>query len=198
MEPLYFANPSRWRKWLEKNHAGKPECLVGYWKKKKKQTGKPSMDWEQSVDEALCFGWIDGVRRSLGADAFTIRFTPRKPGSHWSAKNIKRVAELEAAGLMHAAGREIFARRDARKQDRYSHEQKIAPALGKPLEAVFRKDRKAWEAWQAMAPYYRKAAAWWVIGAKQEETRLRRLGILIAHSARGEKVPPLRPPGKKA
>jgi len=137
------------------------------------------------------------VGRSVREESFAIRFTPRRPGSIWSAKNVKRVQELEAAGLMHAAGRAAFAKRDAKKANAYSHEQAEEPALGKELEKVFREDAAAWKAWQGMAPYYRKASTWWVVSAKQEATRLRRLGILMAHSAKGEKVPPLAPPARK-
>lgn len=188
MEPVFFPTQAAWRKWLFTHHGQEKECLVGYWKK---ATGKPSVDWDQTVDEALCFGWIDGIRRSLGAESFTIRFTPRRKGSAWSAKNLKRISELEASGLLHEAGRAALLARKAGRTTFYSDGQ--APEFTRELGAIFRKHKKAWKAWEAMAPSYRKVAAWWVESAKKEETRQRRLAILVEYSAEGKKVPPLQP-----
>ena len=184
IDPLYFAAPDAFRAWLKTHHAKAPELLVGYYKV---GSGKPSMTWPQSVDEALCFGWIDGVRRSLGAEAYTIRFTPRRAGSIWSAVNIKRVEALEAEGRMAAAGRKAFAARTVAKSAIYSFEQgdlTLPPVYEKKLKA----NKAAWKDFQARPAWYRKKATWWVMSAKQEATRMKRLDKLIAVHAEGKLV----------
>jgi uncharacterized protein YdeI (YjbR/CyaY-like superfamily) len=188
-EPTFFATQKAWRQWLQKHHANETELLVGFYKK---ATGKPSIDWKQSVDEALCFGWIDGVRKSLGYEAYTIRFTPRRSTSIWSAANIKRIAELTELGLMHASGLKAFNGRNVEKTNRYSFEQ-LDIAFTKEQERAFKKNAKAWKQFLAMPPSYRKPATWWVISAKQEATKEKRLATLIQDSEAGIRIKPLRP-----
>jgi uncharacterized protein YdeI (YjbR/CyaY-like superfamily) len=187
MKPLFFSKPFDFRKWLEKNHAKETELLVGFYKV---SSGKPSITWPESVDEALCFGWIDGVRKSIDDESYTIRFTPRKPGSIWSAVNIKKVAELTKKGLMHPAGLAAFEKRKDYKSAVYSFEQKEI-SLGE-YEKKLKANKKAWSFWSTQAPSYRKAATWWVISAKQEATRAKRLATLITDSEAGLRIAQMR------
>ena len=188
-KPIYFATPTKFRAWLEKNHDRKTELVVGFYKK---GSGKPSMTWPEAVDEALCFGWIDGVRHSVDDERYTNRFTPRRRGSNWSSVNVKRVRELTREGKMTPAGLKAFV---ARKQSAgYSYEQRDAARLAPTDERRFRADAKAWTFFQARAPSYRKAAIWWIASAKKPETRRKRLDQLIADSRRGRTVPPLTSP----
>ncbi len=192
MKPTFFETPSRFRSWLEKHHATSSELLVGFYKK---GSGRPSITWPESVDQALCFGWIDGIRRTIDAESYTIRFTPRKPRSIWSAVNIKRAKELAEWGLMRPAGMKAF---EARADDRsaiYAYEQRRAPTLDADSKLRFRAHPEAWEFFLSKPPSYRKAAIHWVISAKKEETRNRRLATLIDDSAHGRIIRPLRPPG---
>ena len=173
------------RAWLEENHDRATELWVGF---HKKGSGRPSITWPESVDEALCFGWIDGVRKSLGPESYMIRFTPRKARSTWSAVNIKRARELAAEGRMRPAGLKAF---EARTDDRsaiYSYEQRHAARLDPEHEREFRANAKAWDWFQSRPPSYRKTATWWVVSAKREETRLRRLRTLIEDSAQGKTI----------
>ena len=191
MEPTdvqFFAAPEAWRAWLEAHHADAGEVWVGY---HKRATGRPSLTWAQSVDEALCFGWIDGIRKRIDDDRYVIRFTPRKPRSVWSKVNIGRVEELSRLGLMRPAGMAAFAARDEARSGIYSFEQGEPPRLSAEQEAAFRADPAAWAWWEAAAPSYRRAATWWVVSAKREETRARRLATLIADSAAGRRIGPL-------
>jgi uncharacterized protein YdeI (YjbR/CyaY-like superfamily) len=191
--PIFFATGAEFRAWLERHHADERELLVGYFKR---GTGRPSMTWQESVDEALCFGWIDGVRRGIDADSYSIRFTPRQKRSTWSAINIKRAGELIAEGRMAPAGLAAF---EARTDDRsaiYSYEQRHAAELDAEQRARFEASPDAWAWFQAAAPSYRRTAIHWVTSAKKPETRERRLATLIADSAAGRKVGPLRRPGE--
>ena len=188
LKPRFFATPADFRGWLEKHHATARELVVGF---HKRESGKPSITWPESVDQALCFGWIDGVRRSLDAGSYTIRFTPRKPTSTWSAVNMARVKELTEQGLMHPAGVKAFEARLAGKSAIYSYEQRAAASLDDAGERQFRANRKAWEFFQRQAPWYRRVSAYWVISAKREETRARRLETLIADSEAGRRIKPL-------
>ena len=185
MDPIFFSQPSDFRKWLEQNHDKAQELWVGYYKK---TSGLPSITWPESVDEALCFGWIDGLRKSIDEKSYKIRFTPRKPGSHWSAVNIKRVEELTALGVMQTAGLEAFKKRDAKRSKRAAYEQQDVK-LPEEYELKIRANKKAWEHYHSLAPSYKKTTIWWVISAKQEATRLKRLDTLIASSEKGEKIP---------
>jgi uncharacterized protein YdeI (YjbR/CyaY-like superfamily) len=188
LAPTFFATPADFRAWLEAHHETNQELWVGYYKK---GSGRPSLTWPESVDEALCFGWIDGVRKSIDEVSYTIRFTPRKPGSTWSAVNIKRVEALTAMGLMRPAGLTAFAERVEEKSGIYAYEQRQVAELSEAQDAQFRANPTAWEFFQSQAPSYRRAAVWWVASAKKEETRQKRLATLIADSAQGRTVPPL-------
>jgi uncharacterized protein YdeI (YjbR/CyaY-like superfamily) len=192
MEPVFFAGPDQWRAWLARHHATAGELWVGF---HKRGTGRPSLTWPESVDQALCYGWIDGVRKSLGAESYMIRFTPRRAGSTWSKVNLARIEELEASGLMQPAGRAAHAARTAAKSGIYSYEQRAEARLTPEQERTFRRNRKAWSYFQAEAPWYRRTATYWVASAKREETRAKRLTTLIADSAAGKRIGPLRRPG---
>ena len=184
MKPTFFKSPSELRKWFEKNHATAKELLVGF---HRKDTGRPTITWPESVAEALCFGWIDGIRRRMDAERYTIRFTPRRRGSSWSAVNIRMVQELEAAGRMTAAGRAAFEGRRAADSPGYSYERRNAEFDERCLE-IFKKNGKAWAFFQAQPPGYRRLLTFYVMSAKQEDTRDRRLAKLIASSASGKRL----------
>ncbi|HUM46042.1 MAG TPA: YdeI/OmpD-associated family protein [Chitinophagales bacterium] len=178
MTATFFATQAAFRTWLKKHHKKETELLVGFYKV---DSGKPSITWSQSVDQALCFGWIDGVRRSIDKESYSIRFTPRKHNSTWSAINIKKVAELTAAGLMTPEGLKAFELRTANRSGIYSHE-KEPVSLAPKYERQFRKDKLAWDFFKKQAPSYRKVMLHWVMNAKQEKTRLSRLEKTIAIS----------------
>ena len=182
--PVFFATEADFRRWLEANYQSAPELLVGFWKK---GSGKPSIDWPQARDQALCFGWIDGIRRSLGEEAYTIRFTPRRKGSIWSKVNVARYDALTAAGQMTPAGVRAYEE-NKHKSGLYSYEneQKKLTADEKKL---FRRNKAAWSDWEKRPPGYRKAVLHWVTSAKRPETRTKRLATLIGCSAKGEKIP---------
>ncbi len=189
-KPVYFRNQSELRWWFEKNHHRETELWVGYYKK---GTGKPGITWPESVDEALCFGWIDGIRKSIDEKRYCIRFTPRRPGSNWSEINIERVSALRKLGLMRPSGEAAFARKDARKTRTASYEQKSV-VLPEDYAKLFRANKIAWSNFNAHPPGYRRTAIWWVISAKREETRRKRLDILIRDSEEGQRIKPLRRP----
>ncbi|QEH36582.1 hypothetical protein OJF2_51660 [Aquisphaera giovannonii] len=185
MEPSFFETPAEFRAWLAENHATAAYLLVGFYKK---GTGRKSITWPESVDEALCYGWIDGVRKGIDAESYTIRFTPRKPGSIWSSVNVRKIQELTEIGRMKPAGLAAF---EARKEDRsgiYSHEQGDVE-LPEPYQGLLRANPAAWAFFESQPPSYRKTASWWVTSAKKEETRRKRLDSLAAYSAKGERVP---------
>jgi len=187
--PAFYASPEAWRAWLAAHHADEHEHWVGF---HKRGTGRPSITWPESVDQALCFGWIDGVRKRVDDDRYMIRFTPRKRASRWSRVNVARVAELTEAGLMHPAGLAAFEART--EEGTYSYEQREAAAFDPGRERRFRADEAAWAWFAAQAPWYRRTATHWVMSAKREETRDRRLARLIEDSAAGRAVGPLRRP----
>ena len=182
---IYFRSPAAFRAWLERHHATQRELLVGFYRV---GTGKPSMTWSESVDQALCFGWIDGVRRSVDDDRYTIRFTPRKPKSNWSRINMAKVETLRKAGMMAPPGEKAFAAREEGRSGVYSFEQERPMELSPAYRKRFRANRKAWDWFQSQAPYYRRTIAFWVMSAKREETREKRLATLIADSSRGRRV----------
>jgi uncharacterized protein YdeI (YjbR/CyaY-like superfamily) len=188
MKPTFFATPEKFRAWLSAHHAAATELVVGFYKR---GSSKPSITWPESVDEALCYGWIDGVRRSLGEDAYTIRFTPRRPTSIWSSINVRRVEALSAAGRMQAAGLRAFEARTAAKTGIYSFERTEAAALTPAQERKLRANAKAARFFDSQAPWYRRAALHWVVSAKREDTREKRLAQLIADSAAGRTIAPL-------
>ncbi len=185
MTATFFSGQTEFRKWLDQNHNKKQELWVGYYKK---ATGLPSMTWSESVDEALCFGWIDGIRKSIDEKSYMIRFTPRNPKSTWSAVNIKKVAKLKKNGLMSLSGIKAFPKRDKKNSKIYSFERKNV-TLASKHESAFKQNKKAWSYFKLSAPSYKKQAIWWVMSAKKEETRQRRLGVLIHHSAKEDKIP---------
>ena len=182
-EPAFFPTAADFRRWLEANHATAPELLVGFWKK---GSGKPSIDWPQARDQALCYGWIDGVRKSLGDDAYTIRFTPRRKGSIWSKVNVERFHALKTAGQMTQAGERAF---QAGRENRSHYSYESAPRELAPEEiAQFKANAAAWADWEKRPPGYRKVVLHWVTSAKRPETRARRLATLIEDSAASRKI----------
>jgi uncharacterized protein YdeI (YjbR/CyaY-like superfamily) len=193
MKPSFFKCPADFRAWLETSHQNCAELWVGFYKK---SSVKPSVTYPEALDEALCFGWIDGVRKSVAGDAYTIRFTPRKPGSQWSAVNTKRAQELADQGRMRPAGLKAFA--GAKDQPRkYSYEQRHRACFAADQERQFRAVRPAWDFFQSQPPWYRRTATFWVISAQKQETRQRRLASLIQASRRGRPIGPLTRPVPK-
>ncbi|HMI07048.1 MAG TPA: YdeI/OmpD-associated family protein [Flavobacterium sp.] len=188
MKPHFFKDQNDFRKWLSKNHEKETELLVGF---HKVGSRKPSMTWPESVDQALCFGWIDGVRKSVDADSYTIRFTPRKSDSIWSTVNINKMEVLTKAGLMQPAGLAAFAKRKDSKSGIYSHETE-EKSLTPAYEKIFRANKKAWDFFCSQPPGYRKTAIHLVMTAKQEKTQISRLESLIADSAAGLRMKQLR------
>ena len=180
-EPRFFRTPAELRRWFARHHTSASELWLGYWKV---GSGERSVTWPESVDEALCVGWIDGVRKRIDDERYVIRFSPRKPSSIWSAVNIARVQALEAEGRLQDAGCAAFAARRENKSGVYSFEQ---PSVELPdaYTTLLQANRKAWVHFEARAPSYRKAVMWWVVSAKQEATRRRRLEMLIEHGERG-------------
>ena len=182
--PKFFKTPAAFSKWLAANHAKSKELWVGF---HKKSSAKPSIDWPESVDEALCFGWIDGIRKNVDAESYKIRFTPRKPASIWSAVNIRNVERLLKEKRMQPAGLKAYAARKENRSGIYSYEQRstelVEPYLGK-----LKRNKAAWRFFQAQPPGYRKIMNWWVVSAKQEATRLKRIEKLIEESAQGRRM----------
>jgi uncharacterized protein YdeI (YjbR/CyaY-like superfamily) len=189
--PVFFASTEEFRAWLARHHASASELWVGF---HKKHTGRPTLTWPESVDAALAFGWIDGIRKSLDADAYVIRFTPRKRGSIWSNVNIRKAEALVRAGLMHPAGLLAFEAREAKKSGIYSFEQRQEPRLDAAELQQLRANAAAWKFFQAQPPGYRRLATYWVISAKRAGTRARRLRILIDDSAAGARIREMRRP----
>jgi uncharacterized protein YdeI (YjbR/CyaY-like superfamily) len=175
----YFAKPEEFRAWLEANHQREDEMWVGFYRK---ATGEPGMTWPESVDEALCFGWIDGLRRSVDERRYRIRFTQRRPKSNWSAVNIERANALIEEGRMRPAGLAAFEARDEARSRVYAYEREKA-AFPAGFESRFRADSRAWSYWKAQPPHYRRTVTHWVVSAKREATRERRLERLITDCA---------------
>ncbi|MGE5333547.1 MAG: YdeI/OmpD-associated family protein [Nitrososphaerota archaeon] len=184
MEPVFFRSPEEFRAWLHVHHATEPELLLGFYKKRSGVTG---FTQAQAVGEALCFGWIDGHIKAIDENRYTARFTPRKPHSIWSAANIKRAEQLIAQGLMEPSGLAVFTGRDPRQAGKYSFENSLQ-SLDTADEALFRANAAAWEFFLAQALSYRRPAIWWVVSAKKEETRRKRLATLIQDSAAGRRL----------
>ena len=185
MRPKFFATPAAFRAWLARHHKSSADLLVGF---HKVGSGTPSITWPESVDEALCFGWIDGVRRRVDADRYTIRFTRRRPGSIWSAVNCRKVRALAAAGRLQPAGRAAYAARRANRSGRYSYEQRPR-RLPAPYARLMARAPAARKFFCGQAPWYRRAAIWWVVSARREETRRRRAQSLVELSAAGRLIP---------
>jgi uncharacterized protein YdeI (YjbR/CyaY-like superfamily) len=182
--PRFFRTPSNFRAWLEKNHATAAELWVGFYKR---DSGRPSITWPESVDEALCFGWIDGIRKRVDEISYQIRFTPRRRGSIWSAVNIKRAKELTKEKRMRPAGAKAFKAKIENKSGIYSYEQRSAE-LPQPYSGKLKKNKAAWDFFQAQPPAYRKMISWYIVSAKKEETRSQRLDKLIAASAKRKRL----------
>jgi uncharacterized protein YdeI (YjbR/CyaY-like superfamily) len=191
--PTFFPTPADFRAWLEANHDKFSELVVGF---HKRDSGKPSITWPESVEVALCFGWIDGVRKSINETSYMIRFTPRKPKSNWSAINIKLARKLTKKGLMHQAGLKAFAARDEKKSN-YSYEQRKTAKFTREQEKKFRGNKDAWEFFRSQAPWYQRVCTFWVISAMREETKLKRISELIEHSQNRRRLPGLIPAKKK-
>jgi uncharacterized protein YdeI (YjbR/CyaY-like superfamily) len=181
--PTFFPNAAEFRRWLKANHETAPELLVGFWKK---GSGRASIDWPEARDEALCVGWIDGIRRSLGPESYTIRFTPRRKGSIWSKVNVARYEALTEEGRMHAAGVRAYEENKGRSGV-YSYENALS-ALTRAETALFKRNKTAWADWEKRPPGYRRVVLHWIGSAKKAETRERRLATLIEDSAAGRKI----------
>src|SRR5712691_3989523 len=193
-KPMFFPTPSDFRAWFESHHDKFQELFVGF---HKKSSGKPSIIWPESVQVALCFGWIDGVRKSLNETSYTIRFTPRRPTSTWSSINIKFVQELTKKGLMHPAGLKAFAARDEKKSAIYSYEQRNSARFTREQEKQFRANKAAWEFFRSQPPWYQRVCAYRTVSAKRKETKLKRLSQLIEHSHKRRTLPQLIPAKNK-
>jgi uncharacterized protein YdeI (YjbR/CyaY-like superfamily) len=187
LKPTFFRSPAEFRKWLARHPGAAEELLVGF---HKTDSGKPSISWPESVDEALCFGWIDGVRKRVDDSAYTIRFTPRKPRSIWSSVNVRKAQALIEQGRMAPAGLAAFVARSAAKSGIYSYEQRPTE-LTEPYAGMLARERAASKFFASQAPWYQRAAIWWVIGAKKEETRLKRAQALVERSNHGKLLPHL-------
>jgi uncharacterized protein YdeI (YjbR/CyaY-like superfamily) len=188
-DPIFFETPEQLRDWLDEHHATATELFVGAWKK---ATGRPSLAWEEIVDEALCVGWIDGIRRSVSGDGWSIRLTPRRKGSTWSTVNVAKAEALRAAGRMRPAGEAAFAARTPERTGIYSFERDEEPELSAEEEARFRASAGAWEWFAARPPGFRRQVLHWVTSAKKPETRERRLGQLIEDAASHQPPKPMR------
>ncbi len=188
MDVLFFEDQILFRAWLKDNHASQKELWVGYYKK---ATKKASMTWSESVDQAICYGWIDGLRKSIDEESYKIRFTPRRPTSFWSTVNIKKIEELTAKDLMQPAGIRAWEKRKEKKSKIYAYEQLTASLLP-AYEAEVKKNEKAWAFFSNLPPGYKKQTIWWVMSAKRSATQLRRLAVLIESSEAGLKIPQLR------
>jgi uncharacterized protein YdeI (YjbR/CyaY-like superfamily) len=190
---VHFSSPEEFRKWLARNHGAATELFVGFYKK---SSGKKGATYSEALDEALCFGWIDGVRRSINSESYTIRFTPRKPKSIWSLVNVRHVNRLQKAGKMAEPGIKAFALREKHRTGIYSFEQK-RPGLSAKFKKLFRANAPAWEFFTKQAPWYQRTAGHWVVRAKQDETRMRRFAKLVEVSAQGQRLDQLTPKGQR-
>ena len=187
-EAVFFATAAELRRWYEQNHDKAPELIVGYWKK---HTGRTGISHTEAIEQALCFGWIDSIGRRIDDERYQVRFTPRRKGSVWSAVNVAAVARLTEQDLMRPAGLKVFSERKPDRVAAYSYEQPAGAELDEAQMAVLKAEPEAFQWWSAQSPSYRKAAAHWVVSAKKEETRARRLAQLVSDSAQGRRVPPL-------
>ncbi|MGH2509157.1 MAG: YdeI/OmpD-associated family protein [Gammaproteobacteria bacterium] len=185
MKPYFFRTPAKFRDWLAKNHVLSDELLVGFYKK---NSGKPGITWPESVDQALCFGWIDGVRKNMDDESYSIRFTPRKPGSTWSSVNIERAEALIADGRMQPAGLKAYKARREGKSRVYSYEQRSID-LEEPYRGLLKKNKTAWNFFQSQPSSYRRKVCWWIENAKKQETRQKRFEQLADYSAAEQKLP---------
>jgi uncharacterized protein YdeI (YjbR/CyaY-like superfamily) len=193
MNPRFFPDASALRQWFEIHHATETELLIGFYKV---SSGKPSIKWEESVDEAICFGWIDGVRKSIDRETYCIRFTQRKPESNWSAINIRKAKSLKKKGLMHPRGLAAFGKKKKERSAVYSYENRPLK-LSADFQKKFKEARKGWDFFSSQAPWYQRTAIYWVMSAKQEGTRIKRLETLILDSKAGHRLKRLSYSSKK-
>ena len=191
--PQFFEDVKEFRKWLTENHRSEKAIWLGFYKK---STGKKSIDWPGSVDQALCFGWIDGIRKSIDEKSYKIRFTPRKPGSHWSKVNIQKIKELKKKNLLLPDGLKAFEKRKKERTGLASFEQGDLN-LPEEFNKEFRKSKGAYSFFRSKAPSYQKQCVWWIVSAKREETRQKRFKILVNSCAQKELAPPFRWSKKK-
>lgn len=191
-EPIHFKTPGELRNWFEENHQKETVVWIGFYKK---NSGLESITWPESVDQALCFGWIDGIRKSVDEKSYKIRFTPRNPKSHWSAVNLEKIKRLKKASLMKPEGLKVFNARKLENSKKTSYESE-PKSLGKELESKLKSNKKAHAFFESLAPGYKKTTIHWIMSAKQEATRLRRMNTLIESCLEGKKIPPLRRPGE--
>jgi uncharacterized protein YdeI (YjbR/CyaY-like superfamily) len=194
MRPRFFTTPAKWRAWLELHHRSARELWVGFYKR---GTGRPSITWPESVDQALCFGWIDGVRKAINEASYVIRFTPRRTGSVWSSVNLARAQELTRLGLMRPAGLVAHEARTPARSGLYSYEQRKSATLPEGLKRRLKGNRKAWAFFRQQPAWYRQGAVWWIVSAKKPETRERRLTALIEDSAARRTIKPLTRPARR-
>jgi uncharacterized protein YdeI (YjbR/CyaY-like superfamily) len=194
MRPRFFATAAKWREWLELHHRAARELWVGF---HKRGTGRPSITWPESVDQALCFGWIDGVRKRLDQTSYVIRFTPRRKGSVWSSVNLARAQDLTRLGLMRPAGLVAHEGRMPARSGLYSYEQRKSATLPEAMKRRLKRNRKAWAFFKQQPAWYRQGAVWWIVSARKPETRERRLTALIEDSAVGRTIKPLTRPGRR-
>jgi uncharacterized protein YdeI (YjbR/CyaY-like superfamily) len=192
--PTFFKTPAALRRWFKAHHATSAELWIGFYKK---DSGRGGVVYRQALDEALCFGWIDGMVRRVDEMSYMQRFTPRRPRSTWSAVNVARVTALIAEGRLQPAGLAAFERRTTDRSAVYSYEQRRSAALSPAEHRAVKADQAAWRFFEAQPPFYKRTVAWWIQTAKKEETRTRRLAILIDCSARGRLVPPFIPRPQK-
>jgi uncharacterized protein YdeI (YjbR/CyaY-like superfamily) len=185
LDAVFFASPAEFRDWLERHHESERELWVGYYRK---ATGRPTLTWQESVAEALCFGWIDGIRKTVSDEGYAIRFTPRKTGSTWSAVNVATMGRLIAEGRVRPAGLRAWEARTAERTGTYAYEQRGLAALAPEEERQFRKNRAAWKYWETCPPGYRKIMTWRIVSAKRPETRAKRLAELVALCAEGRRM----------
>ena len=185
LEATYFASPAEFRRWLARHHESAAELWVGF---HRKDAGRPTLTWPESVAEALCVGWIDGLRKRVDETRYAIRFTPRKPGSTWSAVNVRLMETLIAEGRVLPAGLRAWERRREARTGIYSYEQRGEATFEPAMEREFRRERAAWAFWESQPPGYRRLTTWWVVSARRPETRARRLAELIESSAAGRRV----------
>jgi uncharacterized protein YdeI (YjbR/CyaY-like superfamily) len=184
IKPVFFKTPAAFRKWLEKNYDTAKEIYVGFYKK---DSDKSGITWPEAVDQALCFGWIDGIRKSIDEISYTNRFTRRKPNSNWSAVNIKKIEKLTEKNLMHPAGIAAFQKKKEEKSAIYSYESEAAE-LPPIFQKKLKKDKKAWTYFQTRSNYYKKRTTHWIMNARTEETKIRRLEKLIEASGQAQQL----------
>jgi uncharacterized protein YdeI (YjbR/CyaY-like superfamily) len=184
MSAAHFSSAPEFRRWLQAHHGAAAELFVLF---HRKASGKGGITYQEALDEALCFGWIDGVRKNTDRDSYTIRFTPRRPRSTWSLVNVRHAERLIAAGRMRATGLRAFRSREAKRTGTYSFEQRPR-SLPAPLEATFREDAMAWAHWGEQPPGYRRTATWWVVSAVRDETQRKRLSKLVSAHAGGRRI----------